>query len=397
MSNEPAACQRMLEHREALSHLRVLTVGGANVEHAYSLPRPFEPDAKYSVDPQPRVAGGSSVNHACRLLAMGVRVEPILPAAKSDAMSGVIVEALEQAEATGRGRFRRTDLLVRGAGLTTPFTTIIRHAGSRAVLNEFSPAMMRAFREHVQAHLARLEGARSGGPRVMLVGHVHADRAPGPDRAVGHGGAITEHLLTHPALAGARRYVNFGRAQYELGARHWNRLLRDRVDVFQLDIGEIRRFCRDAALPDASLESILGWFRERCSVVVTLERFGAIGQLAGSDRPVAAWPFVLDDLVDSTGAGDAMGAGIVASMAIDDFEASEVDDATRLDRFEAALDFGRVCGAYACTTLGGATRCPSLEALADFESHLRSERRDRGVGREVTRHELFLIDRAFDG
>ncbi len=132
-------------------------------------------------------------------------------------------------------------------------------------------------------------------------------------------------------------------------------------------------------------------------MVVTLERFGAIGQLAGSDRPVAAWPFVLDDLVDSTGAGDAMGSGIVASMAIDDFEATEITDATRLDRFEAALDFGRVCGAHACTTAGGATRCPSLESLAAFESRVRGARPDRGLDRTVTSHELFLIDRAFDG
>ncbi len=253
MSNEPAACQRMLERREALGQLRVLTAGGANVEHAYSLPRPFEPDAKYTIDPQPRLAGGSSVNHSCRLLAMGARVEPILPAAKSDPVSGVIVSALEEAEATGGGSFRRTDLLVRGPGLTTPFTTIIRHDRSRAVLNEFSPAMMRAYHGHVERHLARFEERRGAVPRVLLLGHVHADRAPGPDREVGYDGTITARLLTHPGLAGTRRYVNFGRAQYELGARHWSRLLRDRVDVFQLDIGEIRRFCRYAALPDASL------------------------------------------------------------------------------------------------------------------------------------------------
>jgi sugar/nucleoside kinase (ribokinase family) len=171
--------------------------------------------------------------------------------------------------------------------------------------------------------------------------------------------------------------------------------LRDSVDVFQLDIGEIRRFCLDASLPDASLESVLAWFRERCTVVVTLERFGAIGQLVGSDRPVAAWPFVLDELVDSTGAGDAMGAGIVTSMGLDDFDEPGIDPLTRLERFEAALEFGRVCGAYACTTPGGATACPSLEELAHFEAQMRVRRSSTSVDNHVTRHELFLIDRAF--
>ena len=385
----------MIEGRAALDRARVLAVGGANVEHGYALPPNFLPDTKVTIDPQPWLAGGSSVNHGCRLLAMGVDVDPVLPLAKRDPMSAVIVEALGAAASTGAATCRRTDLLVRGAGLATPYTTIIRQGAGRAVLNEFSPDLMTAYAEHVDRHLAALARRRSS-PDVVMIGHIHADRARETRQGVGHAGAISRRVLSSPALASARRFVNFGSAQYKLGAKRWSRVLRDRVDVFQLDIGETRRFCADAGLADESLESILGWFRERCTVIVTLERFGAIGQLAGSDQPIAVWPFLIDDLADTTGAGDAMGAGVVASMLVEDFHATDVDDAERSDRFQRALEFGRVCGAYACTTVGGASECPSLEVLAEFEHRARRPLSERDARREVTSHDLFLIDRAFD-
>ncbi len=385
----------MIEGRQALAAARVLTVGGANVEHGYALPQGFRPDTKVTIDPQPWLAGGSSVNHSCRLLAIGVDVDPILPLAKADPMTAVITQAFEAAESTGVATCRRTDLQVRGPGLTTPYTTIIRQGASRAVLNEFSPDLMTAYRDHVDRHLDRL-GRRRTPPDVVMVGHIHADRAREKRKGVGYSGAITRRVLSHPELAHARRFVNFGSAQYKLGAKRWSRVLRDSVDVFQLDIGETRRFCADAGLEDASLESIFGWFRERCTVIVTLERFGAIGQLVGSDRPIAVWPFLIEHLADTTGAGDAMGAGVVASMLIDDFEATDVDEAERARRFQLALEFGRVCGAYACTTVGGATGCPSLETLADFEHAARRPLSEHDARREVTSHDLFLIDRAFD-
>ena len=390
----PTACQPLIERRERLRDCRVVTAGGANIEHSFPVPDDFQPDAKVSIAPQPRVAGGSAVNHACRLLAMGVGVHPILPLAKSDPMSAVIVEALEQAELCGGSKYRRTDLEIRGSQLTTPFTTILRREAARAVLNEFSPELMRRFREHVELHLERLTRKRRPVD-VVMVGHVHADRAKPARGEVGFAGAITERILTARERGDARSFVNFGSAQYKLGSARWDALLRDRVDVFQLDIGEVRRFCADAKLPDLSLESILAWFRSRCTVVVTLERFGAIGQLVDSDSPVAAWPYLLENVVDSTGAGDAMGAGIVASMLAQPFDEATDPADVRQAKFGSALAFGRVCGAFACTTVGGANACPDIDALAAFER--KGKRHERGaLTRNVTAHDLFLIDRAFD-
>jgi hypothetical protein len=390
-----SACAPLIENRDRVGSARVLTIGGASIEHSYAIPGEFESDAKYSIAPQPRRAGGSSLNHTCRLLALGVDVEPVLPLARSDSQSGVILKTLEEAERIGDARYRRQNLFVRGGGLSTPYTTIIRQGGARATLNEFGPALMTQFREHVESHLDRMKSQRRR-PDLVAIGHIHADRRTEGGGGPGFRGALTKKILTSRSLAGARHFVNFGSAPFALGADHWVDVLRRHVDVFQLDIGEARRFCRDADLGDTSLEAILAWFRDRCTVVISLERFGAVGQLEGRETPVAAWPYLLEHVVDSTGAGDAMGAGIMASMLANPFDLEEHDPDRRSTRFADALAFGRLCAAHACTTVGGANECPSLETLRSFEGRENRRVLEDGIVRGVTPHELFLIDRAFD-
>lgn len=387
-----AASSSLIERRHRLRETTVLAVGGANVEHSYAIPGALQPNAKYSVPPQPRLAGGSSFNHACRLLAMGVDVHPILPLARADSSSEIVVAALDEASRTGHATYPSMNLHLEGANLTTPLTTIIRQGSARAVLNEFSPELMHRFFEHVETHLDAIETSRID---LVSIGHIHADRRP-DSQSPGFSGAISERILTARELAGARKFVNFGNAQFRLGARRWDHLLSEHVDVFQLAIDEVRTFCRDADLADHSLEAILDWFRDRCTVVISLERFGAIGQMRGSDEPVAAWPYLLDQIVDTTGAGDAMGAGIVASMLADPFDAENESWDSRHARFGKALAFGRVCGAFACTNIGGAAGCPDLEALLEFETREKRHLRHEGLARSVSAHELFLIDRAFE-
>lgn len=391
----PSVCTPVIEATERLKRARVLAVGGASVEHSYAIPGEFEADKKYSTIPQPRLAGGSAVNHACRLLALGIDVHPVLPLAKADPLSVVILRALDEAEKIGDASYRRTDLTIRGSNLTTPYTTIIRQGASRAALNEFSPELMERFREHVERHLSGLSSARRA-PDLLAVGHIHADRRREDAHSTGYAGALTEQILKSEALDGARRFVNFGSAQIKLGADHWDDILRDRVDVFQLDIGEVRRFCQEAGLEGLSLEAIFAWFRDRCTVVISLERFGAVGQLRGTDEPVAAWPYLLERVVDSTGAGDAMGAGLMTSMLANPFDLEEDDVPTRARKFASALAFGRLCAAHACMTVGGANDCPNLEALEGFERRAKRHGLEDGSVRIVTPHELFLIDRAFD-
>ncbi len=106
---------------------------------------------------------------------MGVDVHPILPLAKADPLSSVIVESLVEAERIGGSRFRRSGLEIRGTELVTPFSAIIRQGSSRAVLNEFSPTLMSPFREHVDRQVAHGSSARAR-PDIVLIGHVHADR-----------------------------------------------------------------------------------------------------------------------------------------------------------------------------------------------------------------------------
>lgn len=403
----------MIAQQRALSGLRVMAVGGANLEHSYRIPGTFEPDKKYTAEPLPWLTGGSSVNHACRLLAMGLDVKPIVPLAASDPMSRVVTRAFDRAAETGASRYDDEQLLVAGDALTTPITTIIRQGNSRAVLNEFSAALMESFGKHVTTALERVEGG-DVKPHAIAVGHVHADRRPESPDQVGFDGRLTESVLAAGRRFGARTFVNFGAAQIELGADRWEPVLREQVDVFQLDLGEARRFVRNADLDrdrkhgdghgdgdgerkeHTSLATILEWFRSRCTVVISLERFGAVGQLRGSDRPVLAWPFLIDDVVDSTGAGDAMGAGLVASMLAVPFDLADDALELRLQKFMSALEFGRVCGAFACTTVGGADACPSLAQLAAFEASARLHPRHGEPNGLVSESDLAKIDAAFE-
>ena len=96
----------------------------------------------------------------------------------------------------------------------------------------------------------------------------------------------------------------------------------------------------------------------------------------------------------SKAAGDAMGAGLVASLALDDFALDAEDGpATPL---AMALAAGRACAAHACTTIGGAAECPDLDRLVAFEKKGRLPGRGRGIQTDLSGQELFLIDRAFD-
>ena len=88
----------------------VITVGGANGERVLSVkPMEFRLGAKHTLSPVRIMAGGSSLNHSCRLLAMGFQVFPVLPVVDDD-VGQVIVEALEHSAAAGRVKANFEDI-----------------------------------------------------------------------------------------------------------------------------------------------------------------------------------------------------------------------------------------------------------------------------------------------
>lgn len=361
----------------------VLAVGGANVERMLIVdPASFAHGRKHSVPPAEITPGGSAVNHACRLLAWGDSVRLLAPVCR-DAAGRLLAYALQSAASTGGSRLLgEGTLFLETEDGSTPHTTLLSIGAERTFLTEHPPELFESFEEHLESILAEEFNLP---PSTVMIGHIHADRAASPGKA----GALTERVLDRAADWKTPVFANPGSSQFRLGPDWWAPRLAH-LTCFQLQIEEMREFCRGiwkgAAPP---LPVILDWFAPHCTVIVTLERMGAVGRLRGSDRTAIAWPYGLapGEIVDTTGAGDAFGAGVVASILRDPL----TDDAA----LESALRLGSLFASYSCTTRGGARACPSREDLEFFgEQHAPVQKMQTLAG-EDAEGMLRLIDQIF--
>lgn len=361
----------------------VITIGSANGERILPIEAArFNLGAKHSLSPQKTMAGGSAVNHACRLLAQGIEVFPILPAA-DDRVGNIVLDTLIAAAQPSGVRLNSDDLFMTGDGIKTPYTTVLAVGGQLTTINEFPDADVSTFARHWRRRLDVFDAAYGRSPDAVVIGHIHADRDPARG---GQGGGITQSVIERFAGDGVPIFANFGRSQYALGVGRWEPLL-DRIACFQLDIEEMREFGAAAGL--STLEEILDWFHDRCTVVVTMERMGAVAQLKGSGSVVIGSPYDLrsQHITDPTGAGDAFVAGVVASAL-----SSPLTEAGSLKQ---AVESGMLWSAYACTTIGGAADCPGAEEIESFHDRhslaFQTELRPRDLASPLLR----LLDRVF--
>jgi sugar/nucleoside kinase (ribokinase family) len=359
-------------------------VGGANGERFLrSESEQVELGRKYSGAPVPILPGGSGVNFACRLLAAGVDVRPVLPIA-DDAVGRVIEASLSEAARSGRARVALTELRLDAPGVSTPDSTILLSSQQRTVFNEFAPATLSAFARACDVRLRAIL-KETPGPDALIIGHIHSDQIPSAG-APGEGGRLTRELICAARAAAIPVFFNPGRAQYEQGAAAWEAVL-PLVDCLQLDVHEMRTFA--AGLGIRRLGDALDWFGERCTTVITMERAGAVARLRASDSIIASWPFQLSsrDIVDPTGAGDACMAGIACS-ALDRPLCTDL-------ALKRAVETGMLWAAFACRHTGGATACPTRAQLREFQARspdlYHTELRSLDEARPLLR----LFDRVF--
>jgi sugar/nucleoside kinase (ribokinase family) len=343
----------------------ILVVGSGNAEHVLQLDTDLQLGRKHIVTYHEFI-GGSGVNYSMRLIGAGYPVFPILSIGKDRlgrAIKQEIVSAAKKARLPEKSLgFIDSDEFL-APNIKTPLSTIAVDRMQRTIFSSQIDGGT-CFRDYVEKRMDCLCTELSADVGAAIIGHVQADN---PELNPSNPGECTRYVIRSFSGKGLL-FANFGNSQICRGARFWEKDL-GKLNVFQLNLHEMRMFFGEED-GVTSLSDMVKWFIDRhVTAVVTLDRFGAIGTYRdGRDGVILAWPFELDNYVDSTGAGDAFGAGLVSHLCRS-AEFSFTD-------FFNAIGKARVWAAYACTSLGAATNCPDASTLNEFEEDLLRKHRN---------------------
>lgn len=385
--------QKHQEAREAVEALMrrytkgvksVLTIGSGVSENLLVVKGELLLGSKHVVEAK-HLFGGSGVNYTLRLNSTGVPVLPVLSMGH-DRAGRAIQEFLtnETREKVGIEPYisyiADDDFLCRE--LVTSTSTIIVDGDSRTVFTENLQGA-KNFEKFASSRIEVAEDVAGPDLSAVMVGHILSD-SPVVNAASPAG--LTKSILTR--FGGrVKVFANLGNSQLALGSGLWDDYLHH-IDILQFSLSEVRTFFRDNK-DITSLQQMLQWFRQRnVTTVITLDRLGAIATFKdGSDGLIFGWPFELETVVDSTGAGDAFGAGLVSAY----IHESE----PRFGHFLEAIKRARVWAAYACGSHGGASETPDLEALRRFEASL--TQLESVQSKSATQSELLLklLDKAY--
>jgi sugar/nucleoside kinase (ribokinase family) len=352
----------------------VLVVGSGNAETVLDLNSDLIMGRKHNVK-RLELFGGSGVNYTLRLSTYdGTPVLPILSIGEDDigaSIQRIILQAMDtQPPCPAVRAFAASpDFLCQG--LATSQSTIVNVNRVHTIFREEASGAEH-FAATVEGRLAEAQALDGGAVKVgaVMIGHVNADQpGPGPSS----GGQITRQVIDRYRER-AIVFTNFGESQYCLGHAFWEDSLAG-ITAFQLSIMEAREFfgngcdARGGPAP-RTLTEMIGWFQaRRITAVITLDRFGAVATFQGQEGVLFAPAFDLDSFVDSTGAGDAFGAGLVHTL-------THAERPITLDLFQVAVRRARIWAAHACTTRGATSHCPTQGDLAAFEGELRDRGQD---------------------
>ncbi|HPQ71158.1 MAG TPA: carbohydrate kinase family protein [bacterium] len=343
----------------------ILVVGSSTGENTLIISGAFEVGRKHLVS-RHNLLGGSGLNYAFRLLNTGHSVIPVLTAG-NDATGRHIqgsISKLIRDEVKNYRKFKHINFVNEKGflcdGLNTPQTSIVVSHDTRSIFTEKLIGANR-YRNYVRSRLNRIKSLENVNIKGVVIGHIYTDSE---SLSANSPGKITKSVidLCHKK---AITYLNFGESQISLGVNFWRDYLK-KATVFQLSLSEVRRFfAKDNGGKKVSLIKMIKWFQEnKITAIITLDKYGAIGTYKDGRRGlILCWPIEPLDIVDTTGAGDAFGSGVIANLYNKSNEIEFID-------FYNAMAKARIWAAYACTTIGGANDCPNNHQLAEFESEL---------------------------
>jgi sugar/nucleoside kinase (ribokinase family) len=335
----------------------IVVIGGANIEYIITSDQPIEYGAKNSVEIE-ELYGGSGVNYTLRLLNADKRVYPILFIGDDHAgrqiQREVAYAASKLDEKIHRFITQKTFFVPEVA---TPRSTIIIEGSRRTILTH-DKNHCNCFRSYVEKRIQNCQEASA-----LIIGHIHNDK-PALNRHA-------EELCTLFAIRyyqdkNTLIYANFGASQLAHGFGFWKTYL-PLIDILQLNIFELKNFFqKENEYP--TLEKVVSTIHQLgISVIITLDKFGAIGILKDhNDTIFMARPVELGDrFVDSTGAGDAFCAGMVSLL--------EGTKEITPQQFKEAMSMARSWAVYACMSYGGANNCPDAPTIAAFHEEIARE------------------------
>ncbi|MDO8587091.1 MAG: carbohydrate kinase family protein [Armatimonadota bacterium] len=366
----------------------VIAIGSSNIEYVLWVDK-VEVGLKHSIREAAEYVGGSGLNYVSRMLSCGMRAYPVLSTGEDERGEKIRQHILDIAQ--GRGDSHNVITFLDPSNffapkMKTPGTTIVVDGTRRTIFSQ-QPGGMDEFANFAKARLKAIKTLEEKDPGAVMIGHLYCDYE---DEATGKiGGECTKYLISR-YKDDALVFTNFGGTQFKLGSDFWAEDIAN-VGVFQLSLDEARAFFSGNGV-SKSLVDMIEWFRERnVTAVVTLDKFGAVATYKGDDEDlIIAWPFDIENIVDTTGAGDAFGAGLVSQLiGKPDFQWGDLCEAVRKAREWAA---------YACTTPGGCANCPDKQALTMFNKILNTQARIAPVQKvalEAALPILRLFDRAY--
>jgi sugar/nucleoside kinase (ribokinase family) len=353
----------------------ILVIGSGVGEKVLQLDTEIRIGSKQTVKDRQELYGGSGVNYTLRLGCRKYNVLPILSIGP-DWTGRNIQRKIEKLSSHKQVSQFVTSEEFLCDGLSTTESIVIVSGENRTILSG-ELAGFELFKEFVQKRMQQLDQLDQLDVRAVMIGHIHAD---GADVSPSREGEITKRIIDKYAEQDAVLFANFGRSQFRLGNKFWQRTLR-KLTIFQLALNEVREFfSQDHTI--TSLRDIIKWFQDnQVTAIITMDKVGALATLGGGEHGIIfARPYDLGErLLDSTGAGDAFGAGVV-SYFVDKITELEKNEnriskkdwaqITTIGNFEDAIERARHWAAYCCTTLGAASNCPDRNELERFKSTL---------------------------
>lgn len=340
----------------------VLIVGGCNGEYILQLPQQLELGQK-NLAQSDWLIGGGGINQTLRLLKTDSSPLPIpiLPVGYDDLglkirehllreyylakAPQIVIEYLESKQ-----------FFV--PNLSTRLSTIAIHAGERTIIAEKMKGMA-DFYGHLQERIEALNSYVEPNLKALIIGDIQADDS---DNNPSHPGQCTQYLLNR---FGKKCLIlaNPGQGQLRLEPNFWLKNL-SQVDILQLNIREAHQLLtRIKKFSISSLSKLIDEFYEhQVNTVITCDKYGVLGLYAREPNKIIFAPAIkLSHTVDSTGAGDAFGAGLISHLCSPNFS---------LEDFKQGIDRARIWAAYACCHVGGATNCPTSEELKVFQKQM---------------------------